>query len=78
MIRVLILYQSVKSMWICTTIDNDFQQAFLSHKPCSFHFFWIVVNVPNPHVSLASHTLQSQEKEGLVTSRTTSCSGGMQ
>ena len=25
--------------------------------------------------SLASHTLQSQEKEGLVTSHTTSCSG---
>ena len=25
--------------------------------------------------SLARHTLQSQEKEGLVTSRTTSCSG---
>ena len=28
-----------------------------------------------PIISLASHTLQSQEKEGLVTSRTTSCSG---
>ena len=28
--------------------------------------------------SLASHTLQSQEKEGLVTMRTASCSVGMQ
>ena len=29
-------------------------------------------------ISLARHTLQSAGKEGLVTSRTTSCSGGMQ
>ena len=33
---------------------------------------------PPPPPSLASHTLQSAGKEGLVTSRTTSCSGGMQ
>ena len=32
-------------------------------------------NFTTPPPSLASHTLQSQEKEGLVTSRTTSCSG---
>ena len=29
-------------------------------------------------ISLASHTLQSQEKEGLVTMRIASCSVGMQ
>ena len=30
------------------------------------------------HISLASHTLQSQEKDGLVTMRIASCSVGMQ
>ena len=33
---------------------------------------------PGMLLSLASHTLQSQEKEGLVTMRTASCSVGMQ
>jgi hypothetical protein len=43
------------------------------HSKCS-----LMIEERLLQVSLASHTLQSQEKEGLVTMRTVSCSGGMQ